>query len=268
MCAATRAIELDPSLAEAHASLGFLLASSMSFAKSEVSFQRALQLNPASASTHHFYSLLLMMELRTDEAMEANKRALALDPLLPVANTNRGIILAQQNKFDSARLELTRSLEIATRNPFAHYWLGAMEASSGRWTEALPLLEEAHREAPTLPGVRPALAHTLRRLDRSTDADSIVRLLERGGTDPRSRINVALNEAMSGHMDSAFAILGKARLDVPTLIGLHADPMLTGLRASPGYPRLLARLGLNPELAPAGSVRRLEVSNASQPARR
>ncbi|MEJ7759506.1 MAG: protein kinase [Gemmatimonadaceae bacterium] len=268
MTAATRAIELDPSLAEAHASLGFLLASSMSFAKSEVSFQRALQLNPASASTHHFYSLLLMMELRTDEAMEANKRALALDPLLPVANTNRGIILVQQNKFDSARLELSRSLEIATRNPLAHYFLGAMEASNGRWAEALPLLEEAHREAPTLPGVRPALAYTLRRLHRSTDADSIVRLLERGGTDPRSRINVALYEAMSGHMDSAFAILGKAQLDVPTLIGLHAAPMLSGLRASPGYPRLLARLGLNPKLAPAGSARRLEASNASQPARR
>src|SRR5688500_5189485 len=67
--AATRAVQVDPSLAEAHASLGFIFASTGSFSESEAAFRRAIALNPSAAYTYHFYSLLLMMLGRPEEAL-------------------------------------------------------------------------------------------------------------------------------------------------------------------------------------------------------
>jgi len=242
--AATRAIGLDPSLAEAHASIGFLFASNGSFEKSETSFRRALRLNPSAPLTHHFYSLLLMMEGRTKDAARENGRSLELDPLFPIANTNRGIILTQRQQFDSARIQLRRSLERSPRNPLAHYFLGAMKAAEGRYEQALPHLREAYRETPTFPGVAGALGYTLRRLHRTAEADSVVRLLHEHSRANRSQINVAYHEAISNSMDSAFATFSRVQLDVPALIAIRADPLLAGLRADARYPHLLARVGL------------------------
>jgi tetratricopeptide (TPR) repeat protein len=243
---ATRAIELDSSLAEAHASLGFLFASSGSFEKSESSFRRALRLNPTAPLSHHFYSLLLMIEGRPDEAARENQRSLELDPLFPIANTNRGIIMVQREEFDSARVALSRSLDHSPRNPLAHYFLGAMEAAEGTYAQALPHLREAYRETPNYPGVSGAFAYTLRRLHRTAEADSVVRRLYQQNATNRSQINVAYHHAISGRMDSAFTIFSRVQLDLPTLIALRADPLLTGLRADPRYPQLLARIGLKP----------------------
>jgi tetratricopeptide (TPR) repeat protein len=244
--AATRAIGLDSSLAEAHASLGFLFASSGSFEKSESSFRRALRLNPTAPLSHHFYSLLLMIEGRPDEAARENQRSLELDPLFPIANTNRGIIMVQREEFDSARVALSRSLDHSPRNPLAHYFLGAMEAAEGTYAQALPHLREAYRETPNYPGVSGAFAYTLRRLHRTAEADSVVRRLYQQNATNRSQINVAYHHAISGSMDSAFTIFSRVQLDLPTLIALRADPLLTGLRADPRYPQLLARIGLKP----------------------
>jgi len=244
--AATRAVKLDPSLAEAHASLGFLFASNGSFEKSEASFRRALQLDPSAASTHHFYSLLLMIEGRPDEAARENYQSLELDPSFPIANTNRGIIMAQQDRFDSARVQLTHSLDLSARNPLAHHFLGAIDAAEEKYAQALLNLEDAYRETPGYPGISGALAYTLRRLHRSAEADSVVHLLhEHNGTN-RNQINLAYHEAISGNMDSSFAIFSRVRLDLPTLIGLRADPLLRRLRADARYPRLLASVGLKP----------------------
>ena len=248
--AATRAIELDSLLAEAHASLGFLYASNGSFEKSAASFRRALQLDPNAALSHHFYSLLLMEEGRLEDATRENRRSLELDPSLPIANTNRGIILAQREQFDSARIELRRALDLSPRNPLAHHYLGAIEAAHGRYAQALPHLREAYRETPTLPGVSGALAYTLRRLHRMAEADSVIHMLHQHSKASRLQINVAYYDAISGSMDSAFAIFSRVPLDIPAVLTLRADPLLASLRSDARYPQLLARTGLKP--APPG----------------
>jgi len=244
--AATRAVELDPSLAEAQASLGFLLASSGSFTESEAAFRRAIKLNPSAASTYHFYSLLLIMRGRAPEAAENNRRALALDPFYPSANSNRGVILCLRREFPAARRELKRTLELSPNHPIALYMLGVVEAGEGRFAEALPLLQHAHRQAPLFPGVRPALAYTYGQLQRPREADSLLAAIRAQPTDDRSRINLGLSEAMSGNMDGAFALFERVQWDVPAVIELRADPLLERLRADPRYPRLLGKIGLKP----------------------
>jgi len=244
--AATRAVELDPSLAEAQASLGFLLASSGSFTESEAAFRRAIKLNPSAASTYHFYSLLLIMRGRAPEAAENNRRALALDPLHPSANSNRGVILCLRREFPAARRELKRSLELSPNHAIALYMLGVVEAGEGRFAEALPLLQHAHRQAPLFPGVKPALAYTYGQLRRPGEADSLLAEMRAQLTDDRSRVNLGLSEAMSGNLNGAFAHFERVQWDVPAVIELRADPLLERLRADPRYPRLLGKIGLKP----------------------
>ena len=87
--AATKAVELDPTLAEAHASLGawdFWLKRDARSAQER--FARALELNPNSASVHHYYSWFLTATARFEEAEAHLRRALELDPLSPAINVD------------------------------------------------------------------------------------------------------------------------------------------------------------------------------------
>src|SRR5215469_16445875 len=83
--AASRAIELDDTLAEAHASLGYVaLTFDWDWARAEHEFRRALELNPSSPSAHGGYSqYLLFVAARPDQSMQEMQQAYALDPLLP-----------------------------------------------------------------------------------------------------------------------------------------------------------------------------------------
>ncbi len=86
--AAVRAIELDDTLAEAHASLGFVLLSfDWDWARAEHEFRRALELNPSLPRAHAGYAEYLLFKLsRADEAIQELQHAYALDPLLPLTH--------------------------------------------------------------------------------------------------------------------------------------------------------------------------------------
>ncbi len=87
--AATRAIALDPSLAEAHAALGVEKShNEFDFPGAEKEFLKALELNPNSAYAHLFYSNCYLLPMgRVQEAISENQKALELDPLsLPINN--------------------------------------------------------------------------------------------------------------------------------------------------------------------------------------
>jgi TolB-like protein/DNA-binding winged helix-turn-helix (wHTH) protein/Flp pilus assembly protein TadD len=86
--AATRAIELDDTLAEAHASLGYVaLTFDWDWTRAEHEFRRALELNPSLPSAHASYAqYLLFVARRPDQSMQEMQQAYALDPLLPQAH--------------------------------------------------------------------------------------------------------------------------------------------------------------------------------------
>ena len=242
--AVNRALELDSTLAEAHASRGFILTSRRAFAEAERAFREAIALNPNYPTGHHFYSLLLMGLGRLDEALEHNRAARRLDPLSLPANANLGIILCQARDYSGARRELQRTLTLAPNFPLTLYYLGVVHAAERSYDEATAVLERAAGEAPAFPGVKAALAYSYSRLGRQREADGIVEDLRRTGTDARGRLNLALAHAMLGETDSAFTLLGQAQWDLPEMIELRADPLLAPLRADRRYDALLRALGL------------------------
>ena len=104
---------------------------------------------------------------------------------------------------------------------------------------ARPLLERAARTSPDYPGVAGALAYVYTRVGRTRAADSIVGTLRARGTDDRGRVNLAFASAALGRSDAAFALLERVHWDVPSVIGLRADPLIQPLRSDGRFGALL-----------------------------
>ncbi|HSK21339.1 MAG TPA: BTAD domain-containing putative transcriptional regulator [Longimicrobiales bacterium] len=241
---AEQALSLDSALVEAVVARAYVRLSEQNFGGAEADLRRALSINPNYPWAHHFLSLYLMMEGRPQEATRYNQQALVLDPLSLPANATRGIILVQRGDLAAAERELRRALQMRSDFTLTLYYLGVVQAARGEQNSALATLQRADRQAPDYPGVPGALAHVLRRLGRTAEADSIITALEqRAGTESRARMNLAFALGASGRTDDAIALLAILRWDVPALIGLRTDPLLGDLRSDPRYYELLRTIG-------------------------
>lgn len=244
--ASARAIALDSSSVDAAAVRGYALASLRRYAESEAEFERATQLNPRYPWTHHYYALLLMMLGREDEATRQIRSALTLDPLSLPANATLGILFGMRGMHVQARAQYEHAMSLSPDFALTRQYFGALAASEGRYAEAIELLEPAVKSAPRFPGVRATLAYAYSRGGRHADSRRVAAELRASVRDERARLNLALGHALLGNPDTAFAMLQTARWDVPTLIELRANPLLSGFRADPRYRVLLAKHGLKP----------------------
>jgi serine/threonine-protein kinase len=240
--AAERALQLNPRLAEAHTSHAYVVASQRDFPDAATGFRRALVLNPNFALGHHYYSLMLAMLDSTDAALEQNKRARELDPLFTPAATNYGIILCQRDDLAAADKELSKALALEPKYALTLYWLGVVRAAEGSYQEATQLLERAAGDSPGYPGVLGSLAFVYARTGRQIAADSIITTLKSRATDDRGRVNLAFAYAALGKLDAAFTLLPQLNWDVPSVIGLRADPLLKTVRSDPRYLPLVRRI--------------------------
>ena len=145
--AALRALEIDPSLGEAHCSLAFLTANyEWKWREGEVHFRRALALNPGYATAHHWLGTdVLALVGRFDEALRENELAQRLDPLSPIIGESPGYMLLLTRRYQEAE-QYYRDLA-ATFPSFykAHTALGRTLLQMGRFDEAILELERGRR---------------------------------------------------------------------------------------------------------------------------
>jgi serine/threonine protein kinase/Flp pilus assembly protein TadD len=240
--AAARAVTLNPRLAEAYTSHGYVLTSRRSFGPAESAFRRALDLNPNSALGHHYYSLLLAILDRTDEALEQNRRAREIDPLFTPAVADYGIILCQRGDLTAANVELRKALALEPNYVLTIYWLGAVLAAAGSYPEATQLLERAAQTSPNFPGVLGALAHVYERAGKRGAADSILVSLQARANDDRGRTNLAFAYGALGKTNEAFELMKRLEWDVAAAITIRADPLLKALRSDSRYAGLAAEI--------------------------
>ena len=174
--AVMRALQIDDSLAEAHASLGMIEQYSWNFSEAEREHKRAIELNPNYAHGHFLYSFYFRVRGKFDEAMAESKRAQQLDPLSPIigisvaqlhtkkgeldvaieaamkaleldpafAETHRtlGVVYRKQGRYDLAIVELEKSLELSGRQSFNLADLGVCYAVAGKKASARAILHE------------------------------------------------------------------------------------------------------------------------------
>jgi TolB-like protein/tetratricopeptide (TPR) repeat protein len=143
-----KALELDPSLAEAHASRGFLDRLREDSAGAERELRRALELNPDYSTARSWLGLTLMDLGRLREAQAEFQRAWEADPLSPIVGSNLGFSLLKTGELDAAREHFQRVMEIAPEFTVAHSGMAQLERKSGRLETAEEWWERASRINP------------------------------------------------------------------------------------------------------------------------
>jgi serine/threonine-protein kinase len=123
--AAEKALALDDSLAEAHASMGLVHYCYFNGMESAKEFERAIELNPNYATAHHWYGRLTLVMLgQLDRAMAETKRAYELDPVSSIIHSDLGGVNVAARRYDEAIRQLRGTVEIDPDFFWAYRWLG------------------------------------------------------------------------------------------------------------------------------------------------
>jgi TolB-like protein/Flp pilus assembly protein TadD len=141
---AMKALNLDGSLAEAHASLGLALVNHQwDFAEGERELNKAIELNSNYAQAYHWRGVLLSFQRRWEAAFVEVRRAIALDPFSIVIRQSVGVLLLSQGRYQEGIDSLRKVAEENPDLPSVHYYLGIANILQSRWTDAI---DEAKKE--------------------------------------------------------------------------------------------------------------------------
>jgi len=241
--AVRRALELDDTLAEAHASLGLVSWYDYDWKTSERELQRAIELNPRYAPAHHWLGAMLGFQGRLAEAKVEIDRARQLDPTSPIANSASAMLHDWTHEYPLAIEEAKKALELVPGFPNGVWFLAVAYAQSGRYDEALALLGPGTERDNYLLGLRGyVLAISGEREAARRALAEIMDQAARGYVPPSS---VALIHASLGDKDAAFAWLDKAYAESDfDLRHLKVAPYWDSLRPDPRFARLLQRVHL------------------------
>jgi TolB-like protein/Tfp pilus assembly protein PilF len=132
-----KALELDDSLAQAHASSGLLATLELDLNRAISELERAIQLNPNYATAHHWIALPLMFVGQFDRGIAEGKRAIELDPLSLINNADLCWMYFNARRYDEAEAQARKTLEMDPRFYIAHYYLGEALQFKGKLVDAI-----------------------------------------------------------------------------------------------------------------------------------
>jgi serine/threonine-protein kinase len=251
--AAQRAVEIDDTLAAAHAELGFVsFWWDWDWAASETQLKRALELEPNNADAHLFYAHLLSNTGRHEEALAEAKRARELDPLNLRINALEGQFLIHAGRTDEALTRLLETLEIEPDYFLARLYASSAYIEKGMYSEAV---SEARR-AREISGAKSSysaafLGYALAKAGKENEASSFLEgLLKSSAESYVPAYPIALFYNGLGKRDEALAWLEKAYAQRDQgLVFLKVEPKWNKLRPEPRFQDLLRRVGL-PRITP------------------
>lgn len=246
--AALRALELDPTLAEAHSALADSLAiGDWDWAASEREFKKAIELDPNIAYVHVAYSgSFLTAAGRTDEAVAETARALEMEPVSLVNNALHVTSLVNARRFDEALVQARRAYDLDHGFPLALHWLGLTLSATGKYDEAIALGSEVQADSPILPIGLFISAYAHARAGRRGEAQRIIALMHAAEKTHYVRpYYIACVWSALGDKDKAFAELERSFAEKDCYVPrMRVDPFLDPLRDDPRYNDLLKRMNL------------------------
>ena len=148
LSAATKALELAPALAEAHASLGLIRRNQGDYAAAEQALERAIELNPSYTMARVWRGLVLTSQGRYRESAAQMREAFRLDPLSPIVNANIGFDALRFGDAAEARTRFLAAMEIDPAFPVPYSGMARLHATRGSLEEALRWLDRALERAP------------------------------------------------------------------------------------------------------------------------
>jgi TolB-like protein len=249
--AALKALEIDDTLAEGHASLAWVKTFyDWDRSGGEKEFQRAIELNPAYATAHFWHSLALVSMGRSEEAIAEQKRALQLDPLSLIINRVLGVDFYHARHYDQVIEQEQLTLDMDPNFAFVHMQLCLAYFQKSMYKEGIAECEKelvvSPRHPYALSGLGYAYAVAGRRAEAQKKLDQLTAISEQKYVPAISRVGVYVG---LGDKEKAFEWLAKAYED--RTIGssfavIKADPIYDPLRSDPRFADLLRRMNLQP----------------------
>lgn len=245
---ALKALELDETLAEAHSALGIVkLFYDTDWSGAEGELQRAIEINPSDADALMMYGHALMLEGRFDEAHTFMARAKELDPLSIIRIVSAGNIFYFQRNHASAIETYEQALSMDPNSGLAHWSLGNALLQAHRIDESIAEYQKSIPLSGDSPDEPASLAYAFAVTGKPTEARKIINELSgRGNSYVPKSLNASIYGAL-GEKDKAFDLLEQAfRERDSLLVYLKVDPIFDPLRSDPRFPILLKRIGLQP----------------------
>lgn len=244
--AALKALEIDDSLAEAHASLATILSRyDWDWSGAENEFKRSLALNPNYASAHHWYGVHLRAMGDSEGGLAELVRAQELDPLSPMINADLGYFLYLIGRFDQAIEQLQSTIEMEPSFMMAHFNLGHIYKYEGMYEEAISeflIGMELKGEASEAAEYKVAFELCGWKGYWQKDIE-LAQLLSKETYIPP--INLAAPYIEMGEKEQAFEWLEKAYRDRSSvMIFLKSHPIFDSLRSDARFLDLIRRVGL------------------------
>jgi len=242
--AVKKALELDDSLAEAHASTGLLDQLELHLERGNAEFERAIQLKPNYATAHHWLMLGRLTLGHLDQAIAEGKRALELDPLSLIINADFAWTYFCVRRFDEAEAQARKTLEIDPNFFLAHYYLGEVLQFKGRLADAIPEFQKAF-DLNSDPYSLGMLGQAYARKGQEDEAQKVLaRLNELAKSRYVAPYAVALVYLGLGEKERAIAELERAYEsgDSNYLFVIKVDPMLDDLRSDSRFEALVQKV--------------------------
>jgi TolB-like protein/DNA-binding winged helix-turn-helix (wHTH) protein len=244
--AAKKALELDATLADAHTSLAWSrFAWDWDWRGAEQEFKRAIELNPSYANAHHWYATYLFGMGRYPEAIAEDRKAESLDPLSIVISVDVAMeALRPARMYDQEMEQCRKTLEMEPNFPSAHACLSDSYAHKRMYNEAIAEMQKAIDLSGGSVFWVSLLGYTYAMAGRPDEARKILNELKaRSNREFVSAQDFAYIYTGLGDKDQAYVWFEKAyeeRSDV--ILNLNADPDFESLRSDPRFQELLRRL--------------------------
>jgi DNA-binding winged helix-turn-helix (wHTH) protein/TolB-like protein/Tfp pilus assembly protein PilF len=245
--AAAKALQLDDTLAEAHAALGYIkLTYDWDWSGAEQEFKRAISLNPVYDTAHHWYSHLLVAVGRMPEALAEAQRALEISPSDTVMNEHLAWTYFMMRDYDAAIQSAHRAIEIEPDFLLAHRVLGMAYLYKGEHDQAIAEftrgVELSHGDAVAQAFLARAYAGAGQKDKATQMLDELVKLSAKQYVPPTE---IAVTFAALDKKDEAFTWLNKAYDErAAALAYLKVNPVFDPLRSDPRFQDLLRRMHL------------------------
>jgi eukaryotic-like serine/threonine-protein kinase len=248
--AAQKALEIDNSLAEAHASLAFVYEDlDWDFPSADREFKRAIELNPNYPTAHHWYAIFLGNMGRLDEMRDETEKAYQLDPLSLIINNLRAASFYWIGKYDESIAAQRHTLELDSTFNTARMFMGLALFEKKMYPEAVAEFEAAVTLSKRRMEAVGALGYAYARIGRREDAMKLVEELKQTipqGLDPF--LNIAAIYAGLGDNNAAFQWLDRAyEIRSGFLLTLKTYRMFDSLRSTPRFIAFEKKIGLPPD---------------------
>lgn len=245
--AASKALEIDPVLAEAHGSRGFVrLFYDWDWQAAERDFKTAIELNPNYTPAHTWYAFYFAATGYLDKAIREDKTALELDPLSITANVTLGTLFLRANQLEQARVSFLKALEMDPNLVKTHSTLGQTYILESKYDEGLAEHEKAVSLSKRHPWNLAGLGWAYARAGRKNEALELITELDSRKKKEYIRpyyfakIYAGMNEK-----DQAFHWLDEAFEEHDmSLVHILSDETMSNLRSDPRFDLLVKKMGL------------------------